>query len=609
LSLVVDLTYGRRHWRLAQNQKQGSDLSMSYEDRVIALLRTKSDPRTASRGKMTRAEFVRMLVRSIKAYNIDFFCPELHKIQPIDSKKDKNERKKKKQPGLEKSTALTILGHTANKQQVDNAETILDIGYHMRANRKVLVAALMTAMDESTLINVQHGDAVGPDSIGVFQQRASWGPLSQRKTVAGASKLFFKVAIEIDKAHSDWTLWELCTAVQFPAYRSKPSGQIPSFGLRYDRFKKEAKVWVDEYGATGGDTSFTRTKRFQFTVGPPDGPDGENYWQAITRLAEEVNWRAFVHNNTFYYVPDDYLIRQKPEYTISEETEGIEAIDFDVDAGKKADEVTVTCRADRWTAPAGSVIRLEKCGPADGKWLVWDIERQIFSYDATITLHREQKRKPEPKADVVTVASDGSDAIVVGGKVVTGDAIRDRIVAAAKRAHSDIRRYHYTHWRPAGGVKWPSLFSPATYEHGMDCSAFVEMVFMAAGAQDPMGLDYRGGGYTTAQILNGRKTNQPNPGDLVFYGAGLGPAGAGPRPGHVAIFIGDGEVIEMGGNPGPRRLPVNYRGDIIGYYSYVLAKHNYAPLPTDPVGGNPGRIGVGDTPSKPGGKHTIVRAP
>jgi hypothetical protein len=296
LSLVVDLTYGRRHWRLAQNQKQGSDLSMSYEDRVIALLRTKSDPRTASRGKMTRAEFVRMLVRSIKAYNIDFFCPELHKIQPIDSKKDKNERKKKKQPGLEKSTALTILGHTANKQQVDNAETILDIGYHMRANRKVLVAALMTAMDESTLINVQHGDAVGPDSIGVFQQRASWGPLSQRKTVAGASKLFFKVAIEIDKAHSDWTLWELCTAVQFPAYRSKPSGQIPSFGLRYDRFKKEAKVWVDEYGATGGDTSFTRTKRFQFTVGPPDGPDGENYWQAITRLAEEVNWRAFVHN-------------------------------------------------------------------------------------------------------------------------------------------------------------------------------------------------------------------------------------------------------------------------------------------------------------------------
>jgi cell wall-associated NlpC family hydrolase len=587
LSKTVDLTFSSRHFRLAQNQKQGGGIDMTYEDRIIAMLRDKDDPRTGSRGKMTRAEFIRMLVKSVKKENIKFFCPELHKIQPIDSPKDETDRKEKKHPGLEKSELLRVGGVVAKKAQVDNAEKIIDVGYHMRASRKVLISAIMCAMDESSLINVRHGDKAGPDSTGLFQQRDSWGPRKTRESPTGSAGLYFDIAIKLDKDHPDWALWELITAVQFPAYRNRAHGSFfPFFGKRYDKFKKEARKFVEEYGATGGDTSFSRRKQYQFTVGPPDGPKGENYWEAITRLAEEVNWRAFVSNNTFYYCSDDYLIKQKPRYTISEETDGVESIDFDIDKGKVNDEVTVVCRAQRWTAPAGSVIQLEKCGPADGKWLVWQTDRNIFSYDATITLHRKQAKKKEPAPDVVSVATDGSDeGIVVGGRIVTGDKIREKIVSAAKLALKNNKDYKggYTHWRPTYPQKWPSLFSTKIKQVGMDCSAFVEMVYMAAGAQDPSGLDYFGGGNTDSQIVNGTKTAHPQPGDLVFYN----------KPDHVAIYIGDGEVIGAGSVPTPHKSPVNGHAGFLGYWTYRLAKHTYHPLPDDPPGGNPGRIGVG----------------
>lgn len=50
--------------------------------------------------------------------------------------------------------------------------------------------AVATAMQESRLVNVGYGDAAGPDSRGLFQQRAPWGPLAVRMDPAGATRLF-----------------------------------------------------------------------------------------------------------------------------------------------------------------------------------------------------------------------------------------------------------------------------------------------------------------------------------------------------------------------------------------------------------------------------------
>lgn len=50
----------------------------------------------------------------------------------------------------------------------------------------------MAAMGESSLVNIGYGDAAGPDSRGLFQQRDSWGTLEQRMNPTTSSTFFFK---------------------------------------------------------------------------------------------------------------------------------------------------------------------------------------------------------------------------------------------------------------------------------------------------------------------------------------------------------------------------------------------------------------------------------
>ena len=50
---------------------------------------------------------------------------------------------------------------------------------------------IAAAMGESGLEVLDHGDTVGPDSRGLFQQRDSWGPLATRMDPAASAALFF----------------------------------------------------------------------------------------------------------------------------------------------------------------------------------------------------------------------------------------------------------------------------------------------------------------------------------------------------------------------------------------------------------------------------------
>jgi hypothetical protein len=57
----------------------------------------------------------------------------------------------------------------------------------------------MTAMGESSLINVNYGDAAGPDSRGLFQQRdnGAWGTLTDRLNPTIAATNFFKALLRV----------------------------------------------------------------------------------------------------------------------------------------------------------------------------------------------------------------------------------------------------------------------------------------------------------------------------------------------------------------------------------------------------------------------------
>jgi hypothetical protein len=76
-------------------------------------------------------------------------------------------------------------------EQSANAAVIVAVAGERGLGFAGAVIGVMTAMTESSLLNIDYGDDVGPDSRGLFQQRDSWVPASVRMDPAGAAGLFF----------------------------------------------------------------------------------------------------------------------------------------------------------------------------------------------------------------------------------------------------------------------------------------------------------------------------------------------------------------------------------------------------------------------------------
>jgi peptidoglycan hydrolase-like protein with peptidoglycan-binding domain len=109
-------------------------------------------------------------------------------------------------------------------EQKANARTIIGVGKGAAVPEYGWVIALATAMQESTLINVDYGDR---DSLGLFQQRPSqgWGTEAQVSDPVLASKAFYAVATHTSNPGlldiSGWqsmTVTQAAQAVQRSAY-------------------------------------------------------------------------------------------------------------------------------------------------------------------------------------------------------------------------------------------------------------------------------------------------------------------------------------------------------------------------------------------------------
>jgi hypothetical protein len=102
----------------------------------------------------------------------------------------------------------------------ENAQTIVRqaIGSHM--GLRAAVIAVATSMQESTLLNLAHGDS---DSLGLFQQRPScgWGTPAQILRPAYAAGAFLHALRSYQASNPDWArqpLWESAQGVQGSAF-------------------------------------------------------------------------------------------------------------------------------------------------------------------------------------------------------------------------------------------------------------------------------------------------------------------------------------------------------------------------------------------------------
>ena len=77
-------------------------------------------------------------------------------------------------------------------EQLKNAAEIVREGQRRNLPTLAYEIAVMTSMGESSLLNKGYGDAAGPDSCGLFQQRDSWGSRSDRLTPSKAAGFYYK---------------------------------------------------------------------------------------------------------------------------------------------------------------------------------------------------------------------------------------------------------------------------------------------------------------------------------------------------------------------------------------------------------------------------------
>lgn len=98
--------------------------------------------------------------------------------------------------------------------QIKNAETIIGIGRKRGVSDQDIEIALMTALAESDLINVNYGDR---DSLGLFQQRPSqgWGSPAQVSNATYSTNKFFDA---LSKARRGPNPWNTAQNVQRSAF-------------------------------------------------------------------------------------------------------------------------------------------------------------------------------------------------------------------------------------------------------------------------------------------------------------------------------------------------------------------------------------------------------
>lgn len=153
-----------------------------------------------------------------------------------------------------------------SQEQLWNAHVIIEVGRDLRMSQRDIGIALMAAMVESGLKNVNHGDR---DSLGLFQQRPSqgWGSPAEVMNPIYAATKFFNGLKKV-KNRGNLTMGNAAQAVQRSAYPD-----------RYAQRENDAKRMMLVLG--GGDdlpyplnTPSMPVEDDGLLAGPPDGTTG-----------------------------------------------------------------------------------------------------------------------------------------------------------------------------------------------------------------------------------------------------------------------------------------------------------------------------------------------
>lgn len=379
----------------------GHQVEAVLEDDTVHRLRQPqfSKPLTMSRGKVTRAEFIKHMCDEA---GVPLVCHELEKKQPIQTTteaQEASERDRKRKPGFSGHAKLTVKGQPIGSQQRADLETALSEAASLGAGTLATLALIVAGIGESDFDRESVAHSQNGAQVGIWQsdeipadhvaEQAKYFLTGGRSFQAGG-------AIHLARTQPHLTPGDIATMVE-------DSGEPGEF---YNVYHAEAEVILNAFtggnaGALAGSPT-TYAKSYQFRR----GEEGklEDSWTCMRRLAQEVNWYLFVVSGTVYYLSGEQLESSRPRMLVAPGADGVNQPTGSMMTSPKFDDtLDVGCLADVWQAPPGSVSEVEGYGPFDGRLVVVTIGREnMKSAKTTATLGRIAKPKKEPAHELGT---------------------------------------------------------------------------------------------------------------------------------------------------------------------------------------------------------------
>ena len=174
-------------------------------------------------------------------------------------------------------SAVTGLGAMPglDADQLANARTIIAVAAQLKVPDRGVVVALATAMQESTLRNLDHGDR---DSVGLFQQRpsAGWGSVTELTTPAIAARKFYTALLQVP----GWQALPVTVAAQ--------TVQRSAFPLAYAKWEPLAAALL---AATGGGVADLNCSA-SIGYSTPPGSVGDMLRTALGQQGKPYVWGA-----------------------------------------------------------------------------------------------------------------------------------------------------------------------------------------------------------------------------------------------------------------------------------------------------------------------------
>lgn len=164
---------------------------------------------------------------------------------------------------------------TLAEDQRRNASAIISVAKDMGLPPRAWMVALATAMQESTLRNLDYGDR---DSLGLFQQRPSqgWGTPAQITDPAYSSRIFYERLLEVPG-------WE-----QMPVTVAAQTVQRSAFPEAYAKWERLAASLVQNIGEVANPTGCAPGP----TGALPPGTAGAAIGFALREVGKPYVWGA-----------------------------------------------------------------------------------------------------------------------------------------------------------------------------------------------------------------------------------------------------------------------------------------------------------------------------